>query len=475
MNKAIYNFQVNIRLYYVARGAILLKLGIFVLSVCFASPVSYAQLGINANGNFPDNSAMLDVKSSTSGMLIPRMTTAERNSIFQPASGLMVFCIDDSHIYTNKGSSLVPNWVTVSTPWLNNGDNIYFSPGNVGIGTTNPEQLLQVSGNIAAQNGSAASASYVFGDGSENTGFSSPAANHIAFVNNGIQSVRIDEAGRVAIGGGIPDPSAKLDVASTIRGFLPPRMTTVQRDAIASPTEGLLIYNTDEKAINIYKGTGWGPMVATTCGSPFTDTRNGKSYNTILIGTQCWMKENLNLGIRINGSGNQSNNSIYEKYCYSDLESNCDIYGGLYQWAEMVLYLNGATNTTNWSPSPTGNVQGICPTGWHLPSNGEWNTLSNFLGGGAIAGGKMKESGFSHWVSPNTGATNSSGFTGLPGGDRYVGSFVNIGSYAFFWSLTPQATNTAWYTRLDFNNTVSNLFEDARADGFSVKCVKSEE
>jgi uncharacterized protein (TIGR02145 family) len=249
-------------------------------------------------------------------------------------------------------------------------------------------------------------------------------------------------------------------------------MNTAQRNAIASPNEGLLIYNTDEKAINVYKGTAWGPLVSTTCGSPFTDTRNGKSYNTILIGTQCWMKENLNLGARINGSGNQENNSIFEKYCYNDLESNCDIYGGLYQWAEMVQYMNGATNTSNWSPVPTGNVQGICPTGWHIPSNGEWNALSNFLGGGAIAGGKMKQTGTSLWAAPNTGATNTSGFTGLPGGDRYVGSFVNIASYAFFWSLTPQAPNTAWYTRLDFNNTVSNLLEDAREDGFSVRCVR---
>ena len=95
------------------------------------------------------------------------------------------------------------------------------------------------------------------------------------------------------------------------------------------------------------------------CG-PFIDARNNKLYQTILIGEQCWMKENLNIGEIINGTQEQTNNSIIEKYCHDNIGTNCDIYGGLYQWDEVMQYL---TNE---------GVQGICPQGWHIPTDAEW-------------------------------------------------------------------------------------------------------
>src|ERR1035437_4695141 len=100
----------------------------------------------------------------------------------------------------------------------------------------------------------------------------------------------------------------------------------------------------------------------------------GKIYNTVAIGDQCWLKENLDVGTRINGSLEQTNNSTIEKYCYNDDPANCTTNGGLYQWAEAVQYMNGATNTSSPSPAFTGNIQGICPTGWHLPTNAEYST-----------------------------------------------------------------------------------------------------
>jgi len=112
----------------------------------------------------------------------------------------------------------------------------------------------------------------------------------------------------------------------------------------------------------------------------------------------------------------QSNNGIIEKHCINNLQANCDIYGGLYEWGEMVQYLNGASNYTSWNPAPTGPVQGICPPGWHIPGSAEWNALTDYIGGSTFAGGKMKEIGTTHWATPNAGATNSSAFTGLPGG-----------------------------------------------------------
>ncbi|MHC1776286.1 MAG: FISUMP domain-containing protein [Lentimicrobium sp.] len=210
-----------------------------------------------------------------------------------------------------------------------------------------------------------------------------------------------------------------------------------------------------------------------TCGSTITDARDGKTYSTVLIGTQCWMAQNLNVGARINGAGDQSNNANIEKYCYNDLELNCDVYGGLYQWAEMVQYLNGSTNTTSWNPIPTGNIQGICPAGWHVPKNAEWTTLTTFLGGESIAGSKMKESGTTHWLSPNTGATNESGFTALPGGERYNdGFFTSLGGYALFWSPSEKYVDGSWCRRLI--NNIASAYSDwnEKSTGYSVRCLK---
>ncbi len=132
------------------------------------------------------------------------------------------------------------------------------------------------------------------------------------------------------------------------------------------------------------------------CGDIIFDSRNEQVYNTVLIGNQCWISENLNIGMRIDGVNNQTNNGILEKYCYNNIEDSCDVYGGLYQWDEMMQY------------TTTEGVQGICPTGWHLPTDDEWRSLDVFLGT-EVAGGKMKEIGTTHWNSPNTGATNTSG------------------------------------------------------------------
>ena len=221
-----------------------------------------------------------------------------------------------------------------------------------------------------------------------------------------------------------PDNSAMLDVKSISKGLLPPRMTTAQQNAIASPVAGLVVYNTDAQTLYIFNGTSWVQVLPVNqnwvCGAPFMDSRDGRFYKTIPIGTQCWMTENINFGLHVNGSSNQTNNGIIEKYCYDDLESNCSIYGGFYQWNEMMNYVG----SSNLNPS---GIQGICPAGWHVPSDAEWNQLCIFLGGWSVSGGTLKEVGTQHWVNPNTGATNQSGFTALGAGDR-----ENIGTYSYF-------------------------------------------
>ncbi|MEI7981563.1 MAG: FISUMP domain-containing protein, partial [Bacteroidota bacterium] len=183
-----------------------------------------------------------------------------------------------------------------------------------------------------------------------------------------------------------------------------------------------------------------------------------KTYNTVQIGNQCWLKENLNVGTRINSNQEQTNNAIKEKYCYGDLESNCDVYGGLYQWNEMMQY------------NAQQGVQGICPSGWHIPTDGEWETLANFLGGATLAGVKMKST--SGW-SGNGNGNNISGFTALPGGFRYPdGSFTALTINGHFWSSSEYAGSSALNRYLVFEISSLGNFPYDKPSGTSVRCIQ---
>jgi uncharacterized protein (TIGR02145 family) len=184
----------------------------------------------------------------------------------------------------------------------------------------------------------------------------------------------------------------------------------------------------------------------------------------------------------INGSGDQTNNGTIEKYCYNNDPANCTTYGGLYQWAEAVQYQNGASNTTSPNPAFTGNIRGICPTGWHLPSDAEYCTLTTFLDASATctaygpssatAGGMLKStSGL--WTSPNTGATNSSGFSALPGGIRNTnGAFGFVGNGTQFWSSSEYSAIDAINRYLNYNFSGIGRINSRKRVGFSARCTQ---
>lgn len=215
-------------------------------------------------------------------------------------------------------------------------------------------------------------------------------------------------------------------------------------------------------------GTAYGDEISfTTLIPPFACgdvvAYESKNYNTVQIGTQCWFKQNLNVGIRINGIQFPVNDGISEKYCYDDLESNCDVYGGLYPWNEMMQY------------SVTAGSRGLCPQEWHIPTDTEQTLLVNYLGGDAIAGGKMKETGTEHWLSPNSGATNASGFTALPGGCRNCTLIFNFLTYfTSFWTSTePGAGAThAYYRTLEYNSVTASRYLNEKTGGLSVRCIR---
>ena len=223
-------------------------------------------------------------------------------------------------------------------------------------------------------------------------------------------------------------------------------------------------------------GTAYGSAMSfTTQGgsaNTFTDTRDGNVYKTVTIGNQVWMAENLKYlpSVVAPGTGSQTL-PYYYVYGYSGttvadakVTPNYTTYGVLYNWPAA---MNGAASSV---ANPSG-VQGVCPAGWHLPSDAEWTQLTDYLGGESVAGGKLKATTL--WYSPNTGATNETGFTALPGGNRGgYGSFSSIGNYGYWWSATEDDTYFAWRWGMLYDDSGVSRYDLDKELGFSVRCVR---
>lgn len=196
------------------------------------------------------------------------------------------------------------------------------------------------------------------------------------------------------------------------------------------------------------------------CAQTITDY-DGNVYNTVTIGTQTWMKENLKALHYSDGS------AITEVFAYGNEESNVANYGRLYTWNAAMK--NSLLET----------AQGVCPSGWHMPTVAEYDVLINFLGGESVAGGKMKEAGTTHWIDPNTGATDESGFTALPGGFYFNSSvgFLKLGEYAKFWtsSQVNGAPTSAYNLYLRFDQAeANNETGNEKELGASVRCLEGQ-
>jgi len=183
------------------------------------------------------------------------------------------------------------------------------------------------------------------------------------------------------------------------------------------------------------------------CGNNLTDIRDGKSYSTIQIGSQCWMAANLNYGTMISSSSHQRDNCINEKYCYNDLVANCGNQT-YYQWDEIMRY------------DDTPAQQGLCPPAWHVPTEAEWNTLFAFYTNNGFAGSPLKYSGFS-------------GFNALLSGVNHLNRQWDFNDFAtFFWSSTPYGPYKALSHGMnDYNPSVS-FYPSSRANAFSIRCLK---
>jgi len=195
----------------------------------------------------------------------------------------------------------------------------------------------------------------------------------------------------------------------------------------------------------------------------------------VTIGTKLWMKYNLNVGTRIAGSANPTNNGVVEKYCYSDTEANCTTDGGLYQWNEAMGYAATCNGTGSGQPACTTPVQGICPSGTHIPSHYEYTLLEKSVG--SNPGAFPYDTTTTGWLGTNEGTNlktgGSSGFAGILVGDRETnGTFVSRGSSAYFWSSTESGAN-AWYRYLGSTSATVGRVTNDKAYGFSVRCLKN--
>jgi len=215
----------------------------------------------------------------------------------------------------------------------------------------------------------------------------------------------------------------------------------------------LLVYQTDRSRGYYYFIRG-----------EWTSLRDEKTYTSLTIGTQQWMDRNLDVATYRNGDliPYVTDPTTWAAlttgaWCYynNDPSNNC-IYGKLYNWY--------AVN----------DPRGLAPVGWHVPSDAEFTTLTNVLGGASVAGGKMKVTGTTTtWNSPNTGATNTSGWAGLPGGYRdNDGTFSAIGNFGNWWSSTTSGTTNAWGRFLFYNVALAFRSSSFKTNGLSVRCVR---
>jgi len=445
---------------------------LFCLSTLFLSNILAQNITISDDENYvAQNSAILDVKSTDKGLLIPRLSTAQREAIVSPATGLFVYDINYRSCFCFDG-----------TTWRN------LSTDIVGINIDPNAAIFSV----VNHNGDTVFAVY-------------PNAVEISFDSSSTKAAR----GGFAISGRGATKETKYDylrvTADSTRIYVDEDQSKAARGGFAisgrgatKQTENDLLYvDMDTTTISTILQTEdniiVGGEILDEDGNFYTpDTSvtdyDGNVYSTVIIGEQIWMAENLKSTHYADGTalvdGSNAGDITFDystKYFFwynNDFGANADTYGALYTWAAA---MNGAASSTE---NPSG-VQGVCPEGWHLPSDSEWIDLEMYLGmsyeeaitigsRGTDEGGKLKETGTTHWNSPNTGATNESGFTALPSGVRWMGdSFSSLGTIAYFWTTYQYEANYAIFRALESNSSKierSNVYK--KSQGLSVRCVK---
>jgi uncharacterized protein (TIGR02145 family) len=484
----------------------------FVTNTIGSGALTSAGVAINETGNPPDQSAMLDIQSTNKGLLIPRLTDAQRNSL-APVQGLLLYNTTSNKINYWTGST----WREI----LNSPPIIGPITGNTTVcqGSTQTYSITAVSGATSYTWSVPSGSTITSGQGTNsiNVSIGSNSGNVTVYASNGCGNSNTQSLAITVT----PIPSAPTANAAS-------SVTQTSFTANWSAVTGATTYYLDVNTNSSFTGT-WilnnqnvgnvttYSVSGLTCNTTYyyrvrAANSCGTSANSNVItvttafcpgscGAQVWMTANMNVGTRVNGSANQNNDSQVEKYCYNDQDANCTTYGGLYQWAEamQIAYTyNSNDYPTDYTCDPCGSSgrQGICPSGYHIPTDLEWSryewcvensispaggtSLSTFQTGtgwrGSISstagpGAKLKASNIN---SPAWDGTNASGFTALPAGLRYPGGgFDNLGSYAYIWSATEYSATNAWYRTLGTSEWQSHRYNLNKTYGYSVRCLKN--
>jgi uncharacterized protein (TIGR02145 family) len=349
-------------------------------------------------------------------------------------------------------------------------EHIFTSGGQVGIGTDSPNYLLDADGTVNAQsyylNGSPLTYADVNALPQTNPSLTTNLQTNTNYISSdgGDEGLYIDSQGNVGINNN--SPKTELDIQGSVK-------TSFKDEECTPDLEGAQRYSPDQKAMNYCDGENWRQYNSPGC-PPTVEDQDGNTYKTVQIGDQCWMAENLNVGVMVDsvdtGSTHSdvSDNGTIEKYCYDNDPANCETDGGLYDWNEAMQY------TTEEG------TQGICPAGWHIPTDEEWKTLEMQLGM------SQTEADDTGWRGTDEGDKlkvpdkceggencNASLFGGLLAGYRHrEGPFYYRGALTGFWSSSEYSSSLAWRRYLIRDYTEVNRYSSYEEYGFSVRCLK---
>ena len=464
-------------------------LNYLLLGLAFEIPVltSFGQVSISPDNSQPDASAMLDIRSTDRGLLIPRMTHSQLAAIADPADGLLVFCTD-----CGSGSLSIfigGNWNTLELSCLNpaspaaathqstrtqitwNWNSVPYATGyrwnTVSEYPTATDLLAATS---FSETGLSSNTSYTRYVWAYNTCGESTVA---ALTQTTAPPVVPELTTAVVTGTGLStatsggnityDGDAAVTAHGVCWGISPDPVVTGEHTSDGSGTgvfsssltglTGGTLYYVRAYATNA-AGTSYGNQVMF---STYVSDVDGNSYRTVQIGTQLWMAGNLrttryNDNTPINYHSDW--HSVIPEYTWYNFDENYKVpYGARYNF-------------------PAVNTGKLCPVGWHVASDPEWTTLSDYAGGLDVAAGKLKETGNVHWVAPNTGATDEYGFTLLPAGatQQWNSGFVSLGTGTCIWTSNQSITRNASNDRANLSRSVG--YNDWVKN--SVRCIKNQ-